>query len=245
MDSDGRFIPYRPNASERALLLKVNRHIHLRDTMNPYGDAQYFATGLSAIRNIDAAVKASGVTPTSILDLPCGYGRVLRFLKAKYPKARLTASDIDREGVDFCASALGAVPLYSAPNFEGVRFEQRFNLIWVGSLLTHLDAERIKHAVDFLGRQLALGGLLIFTTHGENAVGRMSSRTLDYGVDVGALLESYQVSGYGYAAYAGQDYGISLTSPAWIRETMKDWRETYFSEAGWGAHQDVFGFVKA
>ena len=39
----------------------------------------------------------------SILDFGCGFGRVLRMLKAAYPEARLTAADVKREGVDFCA----------------------------------------------------------------------------------------------------------------------------------------------
>ena len=48
-----------------------------------------------------------------ILDLPCGHGRVLRYLSAAFPEAEITACDIMREGVDFCASTFGAIPVYS------------------------------------------------------------------------------------------------------------------------------------
>ena len=47
-----------------------------------------------------------------MLDFACGHGRVMRTLKAAFPDALLTACDIDRDGVDFCARTFGAAPVY-------------------------------------------------------------------------------------------------------------------------------------
>ena len=57
-----------------------------------------------------------------ILDLPCGHGRVLRWLRAHYPYANLTACDLDRAGVDFCAKQFGARPVYSQPDLRQLHF---------------------------------------------------------------------------------------------------------------------------
>src|SRR5262249_45606967 len=78
--------------------------------------AGYLAVGESALKAIRLALlTARAPQPGEILDLPCGHGRVLRWLAAAFPEARLTACDLLRDGVDFCASAFGAAPIYSVP----------------------------------------------------------------------------------------------------------------------------------
>src|SRR5689334_1184134 len=66
--------------SDRKLLAQVSSRIYHNDGMY-YGDgAQYFHVGLSAMHCIDEAVNRAGLKSiNSILDLPCGGGRVLRF----------------------------------------------------------------------------------------------------------------------------------------------------------------------
>jgi SAM-dependent methyltransferase len=62
----------------------------------------YFYCGRSALGAIRLALAAAGTSKVrSILDLPCGHGRVLRVLKAAFPEAELHACDLDRTGVDF------------------------------------------------------------------------------------------------------------------------------------------------
>ena len=74
---------------------------------------------------------------SEILDLPCGHGRVMRWLRATFPKASLTACDIDGDGVSFCAETFGARPALSSTDPEDLVLGT-FDLIWCGSLLTHL-----------------------------------------------------------------------------------------------------------
>ena len=99
----------------RALLEKqttgVPELISPNDTMfssNP-NSSYYFSTGQSALRCIKLAMLGVDTgEPSRILDLPSGHGRILRALRAAFPQAELTAGDINRDGVDFCAQALGA-----------------------------------------------------------------------------------------------------------------------------------------
>ena len=97
-------------------------------------------------------------------------------LKAAFPEAELIGCDVNREGVDFCAEQFGAVPVYSDPDPTLIDLDGSFDLIWVGSLLTHLDADRLPGLPRPLPPHLAEGGLLLFSSHGRNAVDRWPPR---------------------------------------------------------------------
>jgi hypothetical protein len=66
----------------------------------------------------------------------------MRALRASFPEAEITASDIDGDAVGFCASLFGATPVLVSPDASNVRLAGDFDLIGSGSLLTHLDADR-------------------------------------------------------------------------------------------------------
>src|SRR5437016_1497182 len=101
----------------------------------------YISVGLSALKIFEYAI-TEGFIPSSglrsILDLPCGHGRVSRILRSRFPGANLTVCDIDRDGVDFCVNRLGARGVYSCADFDKLDLGELFDLIWVGSLITHL-----------------------------------------------------------------------------------------------------------
>src|SRR5918999_5354246 len=98
---------------EKALLRHVSARVHPNDTMYAISsDEEYLSAGLSALHCIQYSLDCSNKNykVRTILDFPCGYGRVLRFLKARFPDADLTVSDINREAVDFCTRVFGAIP---------------------------------------------------------------------------------------------------------------------------------------
>jgi len=237
---------------ERDLLSLIESRISPNDGMYKGDGNHYFKVGLSAINCIDKAIAAAGLgDPKRVLDLPCGHGRVLRFLVQRFPDASFTACDLDANGVDFCAQVFSARGAYSSPNLSGLSLEMQFDLIWCGSLITHLDKPRIVELLRFLQLHLAPGGLLIFTAAGDRVVEWMLSSEFDYGIEKSAIpriTSQYRDSGYAYSDYPYMpDYGISLTSPHWIRDRVEELaglREVYFAAHGWDNHQDVFGCVK-
>lgn len=191
----------------------------------------YLASGQMSFRHVKLAMLASGRTELRrILDLPCGYGRVLRVLKAAFPAAQLTACDIHKPAVDFCARTFGAKPVHSDSNPEEIPLEGPFDLIWVSSLLTHVDAPQWQGFLKLFERLLEPGGLLVFTTcgefvieaqlHGKNSLG-LNPEQKD------AILSAYRSKGFGYCSYTlpergrrrnslPNDYGIALASPSWV-----------------------------
>jgi SAM-dependent methyltransferase len=236
-------------AADRELLRKVSGKIALADTMYTGDTRHYYRSGLSALHCIEAAVRASGQKSIrSILDIPCGCGRVLRFLKVRFPEARITACDLDRAGVDFCADTFGAIPVYSKANFDELALTERFDLVWCGSLVTHLDAAAIDGLLAFLARHLAPGGIVVFTSSGDGVLERMRSGRSRYGLtrqQIDELLERHSSSGFGYADYPGRSgYGISVTSREWIegRVALSGLAPILFERRGWNDHQDVHAF---
>jgi SAM-dependent methyltransferase len=206
----------------------------------------YTTVGQSAWRCIAASMLVAGVEePRRILDLPCGHGRVLRVLRQAFPDAELTACDIDRDGVDFCAAEFGATPVYSEVDLERLRFAQPFDLIWCGSLVTHLDVRGWLATFQTFVRALRPGGLAMITFHGR-WVAYLIEQGHHYGLpraSIEAMLTSYAANGFGYADYeATPGYGISISSPAWVLRELDKWqhlRIVGLTERWWDDHQDV------
>jgi SAM-dependent methyltransferase len=237
---------------DRELLSKTESLISPDDGMYKGDGGHYFRVGLSAIKCIDSALTAAGIEqPQKILDLPCGHGRVLRFLRHRFPQAAITACDLETDGVDFCTETFQVSGVYSKMDLSSLSLGTHFDLIWCGSLLTHLDQRRIVALLEFFQCQLTVGGLLIFTAAGDRVADWMLSGEFGYGIAKSAIpliTSAYRDSGYAYTDYAYMpDYGISLTSPEWLRKCVKQvgsLREVYYAEHGWDNHQDVYGFVK-
>ncbi|MBD0268719.1 MAG: class I SAM-dependent methyltransferase [Cyanobacteria bacterium Co-bin8] len=214
--------------------------------------AHYFSVGESALKNIIAALSASQEKAiNAILDLPCGYGRVLRHLHAHFPEAAITACDLNRGGVDFCVETFEAKGIYSNQNLLDLDLDQTFDLIWCGSLLTHLEENRWPSCLQFFSQHLTENGVFVFSTHGRRAYDNLRVIKDPYGLNEQArhqLLKDYETTGFGYVNYASHpDYGVSLSAPSWVFKQLEQRPEltiTAFSEHSWDQHQDVFACQK-
>ena len=239
-------------AKERRVLKEVN------DTISPSDDMyradldvqHYFLVGLSALSCIQDALRHAQIESVrTALDMPCGYGRVLRFLSRYFPTAAITACDINREAADFCASIFGARAAYSSEHLD-FSLGTRFDLIWCGSLATHLSAPVVVTLLRFFYQHLTSNGVLVFTVHGSAAAEILRERKWTYGLkenDIGPLVGSFDEHGWGYADYPSQcGWGVFLASPGWIRDQLasQSLLQVYFRERGWDNHQDVYAAVR-
>lgn len=233
----------------------VTREISPHDEMFAGDLIHYFDVGESARRWIEIALRLAHRDPADIrrvLDLPCGHGRVLRFLRPLFPAAEFTACDLNRDGVDFCVRALGAQALRADIDPRRIEIPAPFDVIWCGSLLTHLSEQAAGAFCEYFDRALSPGGLLVLTLHGRLyaellASGRRSG-DLDAG-QISALLEQYRRCGYGYVDYhTHQDYGFSLMHPSWVMSNLLPrgrWTMLCYHEHGWDERQDVLILQKA
>lgn len=249
-------------ADKLELLARVSTRIHHRDGMYAGSGEQYFSAGLSALDCVDEVLGAAGVGEVSdVLDLPSGYGRELRFFRLRFPRATFTACDIQPGAVNFCAREFGATPVVSKPDLDEVSFDRRFDLVWCGSLVTHLDSDSTVKLLRLFARHLKEGGVAAFTFHGDHVLRRMRDEGETYELDPArtpSLVAEYEARGHAHGDYPrglgyfafhpeGRGYGISLTSPGWLRARLAEIggvEEVFFRERGWADHQDVLAFAR-
>jgi SAM-dependent methyltransferase len=228
--------------------MKLIQDISPDDGMFAGNKEHYFHVGESAIECIMSGLSVAGKDVNSIkniLDLPCGYGRVLRYLKATFPEAILTACDLNKAGVNFCAQKFGAYPVYSDKNISNVNFDTSFDLIWVGSLFTHLDSNKWDEFIRFFSQKLNPSGLLIISFHGPTVVPIIRDGKT-YGLEPNeliSLLTQYILNQFAYVNYIyNDDYGISLSSPSFTRRIFEKYPELCilsYTEKAWDDHHDI------
>ncbi len=228
--------------------LPVDRTIAPQDTMlAPGKETEYYAIGHRALELVKFSAELCDKPHyPDILDLPCGYGRVLRWLRAGYNYARITACDLERPGVDFCATRFGALPVYSKPDLRELSFPGQFDLIWVGSLLTHLPHAKWLETLDCLVRWTSDCGVIILSTQGRYFCSQLArgQRYIVENIHKQPLLEDFRRDGFAYQPYFEEkegNYGIAVTSPEWIGRTLQRYPNlilrTYLEQA-WGM-QDI------
>jgi SAM-dependent methyltransferase len=136
--------------------------------------------------------------------------------------------------VEFCAETFGAKPLYGYYDPDQIETEETFDLIWCGSVFTHLDAPRWEAFLRLLTSLLRPYGLLILTT-----AGRMREKEIAWLPD--ETHQAFEAEGFGYAEYPDMPgYGQSLCSLLWALRQVEPFplQVVMASENAWGG-QDV------
>jgi len=245
---------------ERHLVEAVDPVVSVNDSMAGGGWRHYFEVGLDAMRWIEAAMAAASIdAPERVLDLPCGWGRIMRFLAARYPGAELVGCDIVDDGIAFCAQQFGATPVRSSPAIGDVELPGQFDLIWCGSLATHIDAGSVEALLSLFARSLSPRGVAVVTVHGRFVEARLAVNDPFYELDPEAaakIVREYRDGGFGYADYPSGEsyetetaghtdahYGVSLTSREWMAgaAARAGLSEVYYGERVWDHHHDVYG----
>jgi len=183
---------------------------------------EYFNSGRSMLETLEQIFLDNGVEIKRIdrfLDFACGYGRFTRFLALKIPAGRISVSDIDRDAVDFCMHEFGVSGFYSAGDPKDLDVAERFDVIWVASLFSHLPLALWEGWLEKLYSMLAADGLLIFSTHGLSCL-----ESSPAGYRVNAIAER---SGFYYVRQSesqrldAESYGTTYVSSEFVQGVVK------------------------
>lgn len=207
----------------------------------------YLSVGRSAIDIIlQVMVSAQRDHFSSVLDLPCGGGRVTRHLKAFLPDAQLFVGDLNKQKEAFVIAKFGAATIDPQADFSAAP-SCHFDLIFVGSLVTHLGPNQYVRAIRWFVDALTPDGLLVFTTHGRRTFHLF--RATFHSAEWRDGLRSYIDTGFAYRSYdpampldGPSSYGTSLSAPSWVTRLVENdpgVRILSLGEGTWGNNQDV------
>ena len=229
----------------------ISQTLHRNDIMYNSGPKWYDVVGENGIDCILSGLLLTNLTKvTRVLDLPCGHGRVGRHLAAAFPSAEIFFCDIDREAVDFCATEFNGIPLYSEVDLTKANIPSNIDVIWIGSLFTHLDKRTMATWLEYLSRHLSNNGIIVATFHGYFTA---INPPADARINFHELRLEFDASGYAFHAYAasdparGIDYGFSVAKPSTIldvADAIPGTRVASYTERGWGRNHDVLVLCK-
>jgi SAM-dependent methyltransferase len=246
----GHFMPPRRFAG-------VPGRVHFNDFMflnsSPEEVASYVERAGNVIRLIDDALSIAGKTVDEIntwLDFGCGYGRVIRFLAERVPRERIFASDVIKEGVEFCRSEFGVHTMYSSPDLASVKLGP-YDFIYAISVITHLNEQNSCEFLRILGESLNPGGIAMFTTHGEWSIENVAEYGDEYALAKAEIADAVRKRGIAYMPYSfvREDYGMTWHSREYIETQMAEAHgqhvaPLFFRPHGLDGHQDVYAFER-
>jgi SAM-dependent methyltransferase len=175
-----------------------------------YTIQQFLERGQRTVDDIEAALQSIGLSldqRREFLDFGCGCGRLILALRARRPTLAITGCDVDERAIGWCERNLTDSrwvindPLPPSPFADG-----SFDLIWCGSVFTHLDEDRQDRWLRELRRILKPDGILLASVHGSacweprlpsRAVARLKREGMLFariGIDAGIHPDWYQVA---------------------------------------------------
>jgi SAM-dependent methyltransferase len=203
--------------------------IHLFDRDRDRAIANYFINGYEQLELVRHIAKWRG-SAKKMLDFASGYGRLTRFLVHERIAGEVTVADILEGGMQFQAEQFGVKTILSTTLPQDLHADDKYDLIFVASLFTHLPERTFTAWLRKLAEMLTPDGLLIFSVHDETLapepfegihfVSTSESRVLD-------------LADYG-STWVTEDYvrqQVATIGAEWacvrLHRALADWQDVY------------------
>lgn len=172
----------------------------------------------------------------SVLEFASGHGRFTRHLVKALGADRVVVSDVVADSVHFARETFGVKGFVSAPVPEQVQWDQQHDLVFVLSLFSHLPHATWSRWLERIYGMVSPGGVLVFTTHGAEAVHKQGVVLDENGYFFAPSSESHAID--------GQEYGTTFTSEAYVRariaEHLPGAKLLKFAPRQFWHHQDAY-----
>jgi SAM-dependent methyltransferase len=184
----------------------------------------------------------------AVLEIGCGYGRIVRELAKRLPASRISVSDVIDGGARFTAAEFG---VQKVPPIEqaGETLNGRFDLIYLLSVYTHLRRDMVAANLRGVTAALKPGGVAVITVHGQGSA-ETAERYDQYWLDKPRVLQALAQDGYYYERYPYyyDEYGLTwFTRAAFeklVAETAPELTLVAYHPMDVDGHQDVFLYRK-
>ena len=166
-----------------------------------------------------------------------------------FPKPASAARKSIPLAMGFCIRKFSIEPVRAVQDFSLLSAKGSFDLIWCGSLVTHITENSAIALLRFFRDHLTEHGVCVFSTHGDTSADWLRQGKHTYGLtprEQEELLRQFEQSGYGYVDYSNVlGYGISLASPKRMEKIISQLGTCVFQRAAvWDHHHDIYGFQR-
>jgi SAM-dependent methyltransferase len=120
-----------------------------------------------AVENIKTIFFKNKEQPLKFLDFACGYGRLQRLMCLQESPELLWASDINTAALDYVVNTFDVNSIASSADPERFITTEKFEMIWVASLFSHLPQHLCEAWLERLSHCLTPNGVLCFSVHDE------------------------------------------------------------------------------
>lgn len=187
-------------------------------------DVEHYSRGARQFVGIlDRALEEAGRSwddVNSVLEIGCGYGRIVRELRSQHPKLDIYVNDVMDEGAQFTAREFNArqIPLLESSSDQ---VAAKFDLIYLLSVYTHMPRDMIERNLGLLSAALRPRGVVVFTIHGEGSA-RTAERYEQYWLDKTRVLRALADDGYYYERYPyyRTEYGLTWFTPEAVSDMV-------------------------
>ena len=233
----------------------ISGRVHFNDFMLASPDPVHVASYLRGAQQFVDILQRSCIEADrdwdsiyAVLEVGCGYGRVVRELTRCMPASRIYVSDVIDDAASFTANEFGS---HKVPTFEraGTQLDGRFDLIYLLSVYTHLCRDAVVSNVRQVTAALKPNGVAVFTVHGQGSADT-AERYNQYWLDKTRVLDALSREGYYYEKYPYyySDYGLTwFTRTAFeqlVAETVPELSFVSYHPMDVDEHQDVFVYRK-
>jgi SAM-dependent methyltransferase len=167
---DQHFLVTHPGVKMPSAELRYN-------VVGAYDIPKFLDMGEQTIRDIEHALENAGGSlnrTKEFLDFGCGCGRLiialLRFRSDHGLNLNITGCDVDQRAVEWCQRNLQSSRCVVNQEMPPLMFsDHTFDVIWCGSVFTHLDEAHQNLWLSELKRVLKPTGILIASVHGRHS----------------------------------------------------------------------------
>lgn len=183
------------------------------DSRNPLRD--YIADGWRTLCELQQVLDGVGKNLyrcASMLEFAAGHGRFTRHLAKVLPPGALTVSDVVPGAVAFLRQHWAVSGFDSTSDPDALVIAERFEVVFVLSLFSHLPESTWRAWLRRLYGAVAPGGVLVLTTHGDEAARKS-------GVDWGPAGFAFFAASESQALH-GEQYGTTFTSAQYVQQAI-------------------------